>query len=189
MTEILPGVAMSSPEPGSLTIGNQAQTQQAFVAATRAYVHGTALKIPGGLKVGTRFRWRFNLTKTAAGVASSAIAIAVGAAGTTADTDRLSFTKPGGSAAIDEGVVTVEAVVSAVDGSTGVIKGEMTMAHNLASTGHMTIPFAAVYGASAGFDNNDNDLYVGLTLTTGAADVVVSEWATAEATNINNLAN
>lgn len=189
MTELLPGVQMGSPSPGNLKISNYSGTQQQPAATTRTYINGSGLKIPGGLKVGTRFRWRFNMTKTAAGTASSTIDIAVGAAGTTADTARVSFAKPGGSAAADEGVCTVEATVTAVDASTGKIKGEFTLGHNLASTGHATIPFVAVYAASANFDNTANDLYVGLCITTGASDVISIEWVTAEAENINNLAN
>ncbi len=189
MTELLPGVNMSTPVPGSLTVTNQSQTQQAIVAATRTYLSGSALHIPGGLKVGTRFRWRFNMAKTAAGTAASTFDIAVGAAGTTADTARVSFTKPAGTAAADEGVVAIDAVCRAISNTAGVLVGEFVLVHNLAATGHAVIPVVVVNTISANFDNNDNDLYVGICLTSGAADAITVEWLNAEATNINNLAN
>lgn len=189
MTELLPGVQMTLNPPGNLSVQNQSQTQQAVVAATRTYLNGSAIKIPGGLKVGTRFRWKFNMAKTAAGTAASTIDIAVGAAGTTADTARVSFAKPAGTAVADEGVVTVDAVVRAVSNTAGVLVGELVMVHNLAATGHATIPVVVVNTISANFDNDNNDLYVGLCLTTGAADAITVEWLTAEASNINNLAN
>ena len=84
--------------PG-VRIGNSSSAQQAPAAATRTYITGSALRIPqGGLKVGDRFRWVFNMAKTAAGTATSTLDIAVGTAGTTADTARVSFTKPSSSA-------------------------------------------------------------------------------------------
>lgn len=189
MTELLPGVQMGLNPPGQLSVTNQSQSQQAPAATTRTYINGSALKIPGGLKVGTRFRWRFNMAKTGAGTATSTIDIAVGAAGTTADTARVSFTKPGGTAVADEGVVTIDAVVSAVSNTAGVIKAELVLQHNLASTGHAQVPTVVLYAASAGFDNDNNDQYVGLCITTGASDVITIEWVQAEATNLNNLAN
>lgn len=189
MTTLLPGVQMGAPAPGNLAISNSSYAQQAPAAATRTYINGTALQTPGGLKVGQKFKWRFNMAKTGAGTATSTIDIAVGAAGTTSDTARVSFTKPAGTAAADEGVVTVEAVVTAVSNTAGGMRGEFTLIHNLAATGHAQIPCVVVYAASAAFDNDNNDLYVGLCITTGAADVITIEWAEGETFNVKNQAN
>jgi len=190
MTELLPGVqmAMGTPQP-SLTVRNGSVTQQAPAAATRTYLAGSGLKIPGSLKAGMRFRWRFNMAKTAAGTATSTFDIAVGAAGTTADTARVSFTKPAGTAAADEGVVTIDAGVRAVSGTVGKLVGEVVLVHNLAATGHAQIPVVAVNTISASFDNDDNDLYVGVCITTGAADVITIEYLDAEVIGVPNLAN
>jgi len=164
----LPGVARAP----TTEIVNQSTATQTPAATTRTYIAGSALAVPvGGLKVGTKLKWKFNMTKTAAGTASSTIDIAFGTAGTTADTAQVSFTKPGGSAAADEGVVTVDAVVKSVS-ATGVVVGEMTMIHNLASTGHMTIPAACVNVTSSGFDNTSESLIIGLCITTGASDAI-----------------
>lgn len=148
------------------------------VAATRTYVPGSALTIVEQLVVGGTFRWRFNMTKTAAGSASSAIAIAVGSAGTVADTDRVVFTKIAGTAAADEGIVEIVAKVLSVS-ATGVILGEFYMDHNLDVTGHLTTHAAVLKVASAGFPNDGSGqtvagspMVVGLTITTGAADAI-----------------
>jgi hypothetical protein len=91
----------------------------------------------GGLKVGTRIAFKFNMTKTAAGTATSTFDISFGTLGTVADTARVSFTKPAGTAVADEAIVTIEAVVRSVS-ATGVVVGNFSMAHGLDITGHAT---------------------------------------------------
>jgi hypothetical protein len=192
MTEILPGVQMvanAAVPTGGLTQRNGSVAQQALTAATLTYLTGSALKVLGGLKAGMRFRWRFNLAKTAAGTATSTFAVAVGALGTTADTARVSFTKPVGTAVADEGVVTIDCVVRAVSATVGKLVGEFVLVHNLAATGHATIPVVVVNTISGNFDNDDNDLYVGIVATTGAADACTIEYLDAEVIGVPNLAN
>lgn len=163
-----------------IRVGNSSVAQQAITAATRTYITGTALRVPpGGLKAGDRFRFVFNMAKTAAGTAASTFDIAVGTAGTTADTARVSFTKPAGTAVADEGRVVVEAVVRSVS-ATGVIVGIFNLTHNLAATGHAVIPSVNVYTASAAFDNSGDELVVGLCITSGAADAITIELVDSE---------
>lgn len=157
---------------------------QSPAATTRTYIAGSALAIPTGkLQVGSSFRWSFNITKTAAGIAASTIDICVGTAGTTADTARVSFAKPAGTAAIDEGVITVNAVVRSI-GASGVMVGEFTLVHNLAATGHAVIPCVVVNTISAGFDMTTANLIVGLCINTGAADAITIQMVQAEAWNL-----
>ncbi len=159
---------------------NRSVAQQAPAATVRTYLTGSSLAVPaGGLKVGAILRWKFNIAKTAAGTATSTLDIAVGTAGTTADTARVSFTKPAGTAAADEGLVEVQAVVRSVS-ATGVIAGTFTLGHNLAATGHAQIPFVAVTTISSGFDNSAEGLKIGLCLTTGASDAITIENLVAE---------
>lgn len=175
MAIILPG----SQQGSGAIVRNSSTAQQAFVAATRTAVLGTILKVPpGGLKVGARYFARFNIAKTAAGTAASTIDVAIGALATGLNTARLSFAKPAGTAVADEGVVEVSFVVRSVS-ATGVIAGEMTLGHNLAATGHATVPFVAVSTVSAAFDNTAEDLYIAVCLTTGAADAITTEVADA----------
>jgi hypothetical protein len=179
MAELLPSsvqVLKTDAAAGSKGLGTLARNfstaAQVLTAATLTYLTGSKLKVPaGGLVVGTKLRWVFSLTKTAAGTATSTIAIVFGTAGTTADTARVSFTKPAGTAAVDEALVTIEATVRSV-GAAGVVVGNFTLIHGLENTGHAVIPAVVLLTTSAGFDNDDPDLYVGIVATTGAADAI-----------------
>lgn len=161
-------------------VRNASVTAQVVAAATLTYIAGSALAVPpGGLKVGSKIRFKFNMTKTAAGSATSAISIVFGTAGTTADTARVSFTKPAGTAAIDEAAVEVEAVVRSVS-ATGVVVGTFALVHNLENTGHAVIPAVVVNTVSAAFDNTGDELIVGLVITTGAADAITIQQVDSE---------
>jgi len=155
-------------------------TSQSPAAATRTYITGSCITIPpSGLRVGNVFRWTFNMTKTAAGNAASTFDVCVGTAGTTADTARVSFTKPAGTAAADEGWVTITVIVRTI-GATGVMVGEFVMTHNLASTGHATIPCVAVNQVSGAFDMTTAGLKMGVCITSGAADAITIQQVLAE---------
>jgi hypothetical protein len=162
---------------------NFSTASQAPAAATRTYITGSNINFAaGGLQVGTILRWTFNMTKTAAGVAASTFDICFGTAGTTADTARVSFTKPAGTAVIDEGKVTITAVVRSI-GAAGVVVGEFEMTHNLQITGHAVIPCVVVNTISAGFDMTAVT-NVGVCINSGAADAITIQIVTAEAFNL-----
>lgn len=151
----------------------------------RTYITGSKVTIPKGkLQIGTCFRWGFSLTKTGAGTASSTIDIAVGTAGTTADTARVSFTKPAGTGVIDEAWFEVWCICRGPLSGSGIFAGQMTMIHNLQTTGHATIPCVVVNTVSSGFDVTVADLFVGLCMTPGASDNITFQLVTAEAWNI-----
>lgn len=169
----------------SLTdISNASVASQAPAAATRTYITGSNIKIPATkLKIGTIFRWVFSMTKTAAGLAASTIDICFGTAGTTADTARVSFTKPAGTAVADEALVTVMAIVRGPLSASGVVAGIFQMIHNLAATGHAIIPCVNVTTISGAFDVT-TPTNVGLCITTGSADAITLQCVTAEAINL-----
>jgi len=153
---------------------------QTPAAATRTYITGSCISIPpSGLRVGNIFQWKFNITKTAAGIAASTFDICVGTAGTTADTARVSFTKPAGTAAVDEGWVEITAIVRTI-GATGVMVGEFRMIHNLAATGHATIPCVCVNTVSGAFDMTTANLKIGVCITSGAADAITIQQVMAD---------
>lgn len=159
---------------------NSSGAAQTPAAATRTYITGTALSIPKtGLQVGTRARFRFNMTKTAAGTATSTIDVALGTAGTTADAAVLSFTKPAGTAVADEAYCEVEVIVQSI-GASGVLVGEFTLGHNLSATGHAQIPFVAVNATSSATDLTRDSLIMGVCLTSGAADAITVTLVDAE---------
>lgn len=166
-------------------ITNLSVASQAPAAASRTYITGSQIIIPPGkLQIGTTFRWTFDITKTAAGVAASTIDIAVGAAGTTADAARVSFVKPAGTAVIDNGLIEVRAIVRGPLSASGVMAGTFKMTHNLAATGHALIPCVHVTTISAGFDVTVANLKVGLCITTGAADAITIQQVVTEAWNL-----
>lgn len=169
----------------SIGLTNFSTTSQAPAATTRTYLTGSALSVPSGkLQIGTLFRWTFNMTKTGAGAAASTIDIAFGTAGTTADTARVSFTKPAGTGVIDEAFCEVVAIVRGPLSASGIVSGEFWMVHNLQITGHAVIPCVVVNTISGAFDVTVANLIVGLCITTGASDAITIQQVTAEALNL-----
>ena len=163
---------------------NYSTALQSPAATTRTYITGSALTVSTNkLQIGSQFRWVFSVTKTNAGTATSTYDICVGTNGTTADTARVSFTKPAGTAAVDEGTITIVATVRSI-GATGVMVGQFTMVHNLSATGHMVIPCACVNTISAGFDMTVANLIVGVCVTSGASDALTFQLVQAEGINI-----
>ena len=169
----------------AIILSNFSTTPQSPTAATRTYITGSKITVPATkLQIGTIFRWKFNITKTAAGIAESTFDIAVGTAGTTADTARVSFTKPAGTAVIDEGFIEIIAIVRGPLSASGIMVGEFMMVHNLAATGHATIPCVVINTVSAAFDVTVANLFVGICITSGAADAITIQQVTAEALNL-----
>lgn len=165
-------------------VTNQSVASQAPAAATRTYITGSALRVPvNKLQVGTCLEWVFNMTKTAAGVAASTFDICVGTNGTTADTARVSFAKPAGTAVIDQGTVVIRAVVRSI-GASGVMVGNFSMTHNLAATGHAVIPCVNVVTISGGFDMTVANLIIGVCITSGAADAITIQMVQSFAWNL-----
>lgn len=166
-------------------ITNFSAAAQSPTATVRTYLTGSAIAVPiSKLQVGTILSWKFNMTKTAAGTAASTIDIAVGTTGSTADVARVSFTKPAGTAAADEGFVTIDAIVRGPITASGIITAELVMTHNLSATGHATIPVVVVNTVSAGFDMTVANLILGVCITTGASDVITIQQVTAQAWNL-----
>lgn len=193
-TEVLPGVMTNiapisqGPQvsaPGGGNIRNFAIAQLAPAATVRTLLVGAALTLPyPGFRRGARLRWRFNMAKTAAGTATSLFEVLVGTLGTLADTARLSFTKPAGTAAADEAWCEINVYVRTRSLTVGVLVGTFTMGHNLAATGHAVIPYVAVTVVSGNFDTITFPQTVSLAITTGAADAITIEQLEAEAFNL-----
>jgi len=161
---------------------------QTPAATTRTYITGSAITVPvGKLRIGSFFRWEFDMTKTGAGSAASTFDICFGTAGTTADTARVSFTKPGGTAAADVGLVTITAVVRGPLSASGVVSGNFQLTHVGGATGllgHCVEPAICVNTISSGFDVTVASLIVGVCITTGASDAITIQQVIAQAFNI-----
>lgn len=177
-------ILLSASQIGALS--NYSTAAQTTAAGTRTYITGSAIIVlTGDLKVGMCARWTISVTKNAAGSTAATWAIAVGTAGTTADTDRVSFTKPTGTNVADEGTVTISMIVRATGASSGVLVGQFSLVHNLQTTGHAVTPSVVVNTVSAAFDTTgaSGAVVIGITATPGTDEVYTFQLVQAEAWN------
>lgn len=150
---------------------NQAVASQTGFAAD-TYLVGSALAIPQHkLQIGTVFRWLFDVTKTAAGVAQPTVIARVGTNGTTADTARITFTFPAQTAVIDNGLIEVFATMRGPLSSVGILAGVARLTHNVVGqiTGLSTSESPILSVQSAGFDVTAAGLIAGLSVNGGAS--------------------
>jgi hypothetical protein len=163
---------------------NFSTTSQSPTATTRTYVNGTNFQNPAGrIQIGTQYRFTIELSKTGAGSATSTYDVAFGTAGTTADTARISFTKPAGTAVIDAGKIVITVIIRGPIGASCIAAGEFTLTHNLASTGHATTNAVNIQANSAAFDIT-SVTNVGVCETTGTGDVITHNVVQSEVWNI-----
>jgi hypothetical protein len=163
-------------------INNFSTAPQTLSATTRTYLTGSKIHLTRPLQIGTILKWTFDVTKTATGTASSVIDIAFGTTGTTTDTARISFTKPAGTAVVDNGLFTITAIIRNITLS-GSAVGHLTMTHNLTSTGLATISNVNVTTVSSTFDMTI-PTYVGVCFTSGTADSYTIQMVMAETVNL-----
>lgn len=172
----------------SYTIGGAIRnwnTSDVVANAADTYLTGSGLAIPTGLalQVGTTFKWRVYMTKTAAGVAAPTWIIRVGTAGSVADAAVVTFTGPAQTAAIDAGFVEVTAVLRNV-GASGILAAGLILNHNLAATGFANIGSPTLQVTSAGFVTTTAGLVVGISVNPGSAGVWTHQVVIAEMQNI-----
>jgi len=161
-------------------------TADVVANAADTYLTGSGLVIPTGLalQVGTAFRWRIAMTKTAFGTAAPIWNVRVGTAGSIADTARLVFTQVAlQTAAADTGIVSIEAVLRNV-GAAGVLAGCLEMNHILASTGFSTLTMNIMQVTSSGFDTTVAGSIIGISVNPGSAGVWIHQLIMAEMLNI-----
>lgn len=165
---------------------NQSVAQQGAGFATDTYLTGSSISIPNSsLKIGTRYRLIFDVSKTAAGTATPIITIRIGTAGTTADTARLTFTFLAQTAVADIGTfefwVTFRTVGS---GTSAVIQGTGQVRHRLQITGLQNLVSTTLQVTSAGFDSTVSNLIIGASVNAGASAAWTVQMVQAE---LNNL--
>lgn len=154
--------------------------------ATDTYLTGSAIAIPTSapIAVGTVFRWRFCMTKTAAGTAQAIWSVRFGTNGTTADTARLTPTQTAQTAAADTGFATIDVIVRGPIGASCVVHGRFTMEHHLATTGLQDQNHNVIQAASAAFDCTTAGMIVGVSVNPGASGVWTFQQVTAEVLNL-----
>lgn len=158
----------------SADLFNASSASQTVAGNSDTYLAGSNIAIPQGkIKVGTKYRCRFNVVKTAAATAAPVISVRVGTAGTTADTARATLTFAAQTAVADEGWFDVECVFRQ-SGATSLIQAVGNLFHRLVTTGlNITGVFTSVLNTGAAFDATGANLKIGLSVNAGAS----SSWA------------
>lgn len=169
---------------------NFSVSAQTPTAATLTQLAGSSLVVPSGkLKIGTILRWKFDITKTGAGTATSAYHVRIGTANGVGDAAILTFTKPLGTAVIDMGIIEITCVVRGPLSASCILAGMFELRHNLPSTGHAVAYTTAAPGmivtVSGAFDATVAGLVASLSCTTGAADAITTQIMIAEALNLS----
>lgn len=161
---------------------NRAVSGQLPAAATEAVVAGSQIVLTKPLAVGDIFQWRVTMTKTAAGTGNTSFkvktnttqVVAVGTTGGAATAATLPF-PVAETAAAGSALVYIEAIVRAINASTGAIDADLTAISSLTPTTGFSNQQVASLGSGLVTDNTIQA--VGLTITSGAADVVTINYA------------
>lgn len=154
----------------TLGIGGIRNTATAAVAGYTAdtYVVGSAITIPASLtlQVGSTYRIRISVNKTAAGTAAPTCIVRVGTAGTTADTAVLTFTGAAQTGVADVGVIELVCTWRSI-GAAGVLQGTHYLTHNSANAVGLS-GTDVIEVTSAGFNTTTASLIMGVSLNYGA---------------------
>lgn len=166
-------------------LGNQSTADQTINAATTAYLTGSAIAVPvDKLRVGSVFKWKLSLSKTAAGTAANSFHVRVGTAGTTADTARITFDTGTGTGVADQAQIDIMVTCRGPLSSSGIFQGIFNLSHELATTGFHTKATRVHIVTSAAFDVTVANLIVGLSCTTAALTVLTFQQVLADAKNL-----
>lgn len=164
-------------------LGNWSSADQSPAAATLTYITGSAIAVPvGKLRIGTQFHWFLDVSKTAFGTAVRTFHIRVGTLGTTGDAAIITFTGtlvP--TAAADNGIIEIVATVRGPLSASCIMRGIFRLTHMLAVTGLSTRAMEILAVTSGTWDATTANLIVGLSVTTGAAEVLTFSQVHAEA--------
>lgn len=168
------------------TINYSVANQTGFAAD--AYLLGSNVKMPQGLaKIGTIYRLKFDMVKTAAGVAAATLVLRFGTAGAIGDAALITFTFGAGTAAIDTGIFEVRAHFRAVGAATAVLVAMVQLNHHLAATG-LTATGASgtgiLLGVSGTFNSTVANSFLGASFNGGAAFSGTNTIVQAEAVNV-----
>lgn len=159
-------------------------TADVVANAADTYLTGSNIAIPQHLlQAGATFRWRFVMTKSAAGIAAPTWNVRVGTAGSLADTSRLLFTGSAQTGVVDAGIVEIVAILRNT-GAAGVLAGGLVLTHNAAATGFSTLNTEVFQVTSSGFDTTVANLIVGVSVNPGASGVWTHQVITAELANM-----
>jgi hypothetical protein len=161
------GILLSSLSTGALYNWSTASQGAGFSSDT--YLTGSNILIPAQRpRVGTLFRCRFSVSKTAAGTATPIIQLRYGTAASTADTSLCSFTFSAGTAATDVGWFEVNGLFRSVgSGTSAVVQGHCALTSQ-PTTGFSSL-LKGVQTTSSGFDSTTANTYLGVSVNGGTS--------------------
>lgn len=162
-----------------------ASTANQTLGTTDTYLNGSRILIPQGkIKAGTKYRCKFNVVKTAAGIAGPIITVRVGTLGTISDSSRASMTWSSQTAVADDGLFEIECVFRQA-GSNAVIQAWGTLIHKLVTTGlNITAVFTSILNTGAAFDITGAGLGIGISVNAGASSAWTVSLVAADLVNL-----
>jgi len=171
------------------TIGNDlnnfSTADQTINAATTALITGSLIAVPvGKLQIGTLYRCRFSVSKTAAGTAANNFLVKVGTNGTTADTTIATLATPTATGVADKGWIEISVLIRGPLSASCVAQCNFWMGHNLSTTGLANIPNVVVNTNSSTFNATTANLFINITCTTAASTVLTFQQVFTECTNL-----
>jgi len=166
---------------------NQSVTTPAAGFAADTYLVGSSIAIPSNaLKIGTRYHLIFNVTKTAAGVATPILNIRFGTGGVVGDASKCALTFTLQTAATDTGTFEVWATFRTVgSGTAAVLQCAGQRRHGASITGLGTLVGETKVATSAGFDSTVANSIIGASVNGGTAAVWTITLVQAELSNTN----
>lgn len=165
--------------------GNQSVSDQAIGASTTAYITNSAIAVPTAkLRIGSWFRYRVWINKTAAGTVALVLLVKLGTLGTTGDTTLFTLTLGVGTAVADSGWFDLWIVCRGPLSAAGIFQLEGNFDHSLATTGLNNVQRQLFELTSAAFDVTTAGLIMGLAITTGALYALTSKMSLGEAKNL-----
>ena len=169
---------------GEGCIRNQSNAVSGAGFAVDTYVAGSNITVPASLtlQVGSQYRCKISLSKTAAGVATPICNVRVGTLGTTADAAMFTFTGAIQTAAADVGFIEVLFTVNTI-GATGTMRGTYVLKHNVASGAGLSGTDIIEQG-NGSFNTTTASLIIGISLNFGTAASVITTQVEAELLNI-----
>jgi hypothetical protein len=158
---------------------------QTINANTTALLAGSVLNVPADkLRVGSIFRWKLALTKTAAGTQGNIFAVQLGINGTVADADLLTFTLPTATGVIDTAFIEIEVVVRGPLGASCKMQGQLRLMHNLQITGFATVPTPIINALSANFDSTTSGLKLSVACITAVSTILTFQQVIGKSENL-----
>ena len=165
---------------------NQSVAQQSLSSGVTRLI-GSGILIPAGsLKIGTRYHFILEISKTdTTSTATPIFVVEFGTGNASTDADILTFTFLAQTAAADKGTCEIWVTFRTVgSGTSAVIAGCAQMRHRLSITGLQNLVCTTLGVVSSGFDSTVANSYIGVSVNVGTSATWVCNVAQAELENL-----